>query len=107
MRNNIEFVETDFREYVLIEGKLYQIGIYQIELLRILNMCNNVNSNLIADKIKRAIYIKDYLLNQRTDFNRQLPRGNIESQFLSPREKLEINMNRKKIDENMKIFYKN
>lgn len=106
MMEENKFKDVDFREFTLIEGKIYKISIYQIEIMRLIKMCDSNNSNLIADKLRRAIYIKDYLLNQVTDFQRDIPKSNIENYFLSPREQLELKINREKLDKNMTLYYK-
>jgi hypothetical protein len=106
MKNEIiEFDKLDFREFILIEGYKYKVVLHQIDILRLINICKNINSTYLESKLKRAIYIKDYLNNTKTNFNRDLPKSQVENQILSPRDLMEYKRNQRKIDEDMKIFY--
>ena len=104
--NKLNFNELDQREFTLIENNKYKIILFQVDILRLINLCETVNSKNLANKLRRAIYLKDYENNTKTNFNRKLPKSEIESFIFSPKQLLHLKLARDQLDKNIEIYYK-
>lgn len=106
MSNDIKFDELDKRVILQFESYRYKIDIYQIEILRLINLLETANSTVLAKKFRRILFIKDNNDNTLTDFNRRLPKGDITKKILTSKEYYKIRRNHYEIDNEMEKYYK-
>ena len=76
--------KTDLREFVIKEGYNYEIILYQGEIRRLISILDSINSSCLADKFRLMILIRDMNLNEKTEFDLPLYKGNFSKHILSP-----------------------
>ncbi len=82
----IPFIKSDLRRFEL----RYAVGlqeiythVFQIDLLRLINMCKAFNNAYYVEKFRRFIKQIDVINNyETTDFKRKLPRRSVESGYI-------------------------
>jgi len=99
-----ELTNLDCREYgIIIQNK--ELIIYQIEILRIIKILESANSNKIAMKFRRMIYLRDIKEGTKTDFNKDLGKCEASRYILANRAFNELTRNQREIDKNMERYY--
>ncbi len=84
--NGIPFIKSDLRRcelrYTLGFKEVYTY-IFQIDILRLINMCKTFNNIYYIEKFKKFINQIDKINeNEKTDFERKVPRRPIESGYV-------------------------
>ena len=75
------FEKTDLRRFELkwYDGRaVIYTRLYQLDLLRIINMCRTHNNTYYAEKFQKLITKIDRHLNETTQYDRDLPRFYLE-----------------------------
>lgn len=75
--NGVPLVDTDLREVLLTSTGInpeIRISLRQLELMKIINLCNKMDMNYISMRLERFITAVDRFGNEKTDYKRQLPR---------------------------------
>lgn len=99
------FCDLDCREYVIGRGYKYEVTMRQIDLLRLYKILIALQSLKLAEKIRRIIAIRDFNEGTITDFNRILPKRDIEQYLMSPRDYVEYKQNQRVLDKQLSDYY--
>jgi hypothetical protein len=104
--NESKFDNLDSRVVLEFRKYEYTIQILQIDILRVIKILESVNSNQLADKFKRIIFILDHYKNTFTDLERnQLPKSDINKEILSSKDFVELKYHMKDLDRKMEGYY--
>jgi len=101
----MNFENLDMREFILHKGFTYIISLRQIEILRIIKALEQRGSNKLALKLKRVIYLRDINEKTKTEFNRKLPKGDIELFVMPKKDYYGYLRNQRELDKEMGAFY--
>lgn len=91
--DGIPFIRSDLRRfelrYVLGFKEVYTY-LFQVDLLRLINMSKGINNNYYVEKFKKFIKnIDKENKDENTDFERKIPRRPIESGYVNEKSFLE------------------
>lgn len=91
--NGIPFIKSDLRRcelrYALGFKEVYT-HLFQVDLIRLINMSRSFNNQYYIEKFKRFIEQVDKINgNEKTDFDRKIPRRPIESGYVDENSFLE------------------
>lgn len=96
---------NECREFTLYSDIHHEVIIYQVELLRVINILNTRGSFNLANKLKKIIYFSDLREGTKTDMKANLSREDPTKYMMSPKDRSEYFSKIKQIDDEMEVFY--
>lgn len=100
-----KFDDLDCREFILGEENGFEVVLYQAEIIRLIKVLQSINSDYLAKKFKRLIFIRDYAERTKTDLKKIISKADVCKYILSPKDYADYIADQRDFDKEMRDYY--